>query len=107
MPLSSDKLKLIPYETLVDPKDYWNLSIILLIIGFCTTSYFFMYFNRSHNQQPSHIHEGREESHQRARDRSVLSSLLVIWNAFPLPGTGPVFLSDAKHNKYIMKFQTT
>ena len=38
-----DKEKLIPYSTLTDPRDYENLSVILLIIGFCLTSYFFMY----------------------------------------------------------------
>ncbi len=40
--IDSNKEKLIPFKTLTDPKDYNNLSIILLVIGFCLTSYFFM-----------------------------------------------------------------
>lgn len=44
MSLSSDNLKLIPFKTLIDPIDYWNLSVIFLIVGLCSMAYFFMYY---------------------------------------------------------------
>ncbi|EAR97863.1 transmembrane protein, putative (macronuclear) [Tetrahymena thermophila SB210] len=34
---------LIPYHPAVNPVEYENLAIILLVIGFCMMSYFFIY----------------------------------------------------------------
>lgn len=33
-----------PYKPFFDPNDYENYAIILLVIGFCLMSYFFMYY---------------------------------------------------------------
>jgi hypothetical protein len=42
MSVIDESMNLIPFKTPIDPKDYWNLSILLLIIGFCSLSYFIM-----------------------------------------------------------------
>ena len=39
----SNKIKYLNFKTLVDPSEYWSLSMILLAIGFCFISYFAMY----------------------------------------------------------------
>lgn len=39
---SVEEKTLSPYRSLIKTSDYENLAIILLVIGFCLTSYFFM-----------------------------------------------------------------
>jgi len=39
---SLEEKELSPYKTLIKTSDYENLAIILVVIGFCLTSYFFM-----------------------------------------------------------------
>lgn len=39
---SVEEKTLTAYRTLISTSDYENLAIILLVIGFCLTSYFFM-----------------------------------------------------------------
>lgn len=41
---SVDDKELIPYKSIIKTADYENLAIIMLVIGFCLASYFFMYF---------------------------------------------------------------
>ena len=34
--------KLVKFKTIINPQHYENLAILLLVIGFCMMSYFFM-----------------------------------------------------------------